>query len=318
MNNFVQSQIPSEIAHLKQLRSLNLSYSGFYGLIPNEISPLRQLILLDLSGNPLKLHSSGLGYLLKNMTRLEYLHPSEVDLSSSVPRFLANFSSLRSIRLRDCQLQDEFPSSIFHLPKLKYLSLRNNSNLTGSLPEFHNNTLLELLNLFRADFYGVIPESIGNVNLLYFLSLETCKFSGRIPASLPNEFTGHVPSLESLSKLTELALGYSNVVIEGVYDWLNKLTKLNTPFLDSMNIQGEILPHLANLTKLSVVSMADNFIFGRIPSSFMNLSQLTVFDFSKNQLHGKISNSFFNFKSLEHLDVRQNNFSGTVNSNILF
>ncbi|MFS7983917.1 putative leucine-rich repeat domain superfamily [Helianthus anomalus] len=79
-----------------------------------------------------------------------------------------------------------------------------------------------------------------------------------------------------------------------------------------MNIQGEILPHLANLTKLSVVSMANNFIFGRIPSSFMNLTQLTVFSFSRNQLQGKISNSFFNFKSLEYLDVSTNNFSGTV------
>ncbi|KAJ0733429.1 putative leucine-rich repeat domain superfamily [Helianthus annuus] len=141
MNNFVESQIPSEIAHLKQLRSLNLSYSGFYGLIPNEISQLTQLISLDISGNPLKLHSSGLGYLLKNMTRLEYLDLSEVNLSSSVPRFLANFSSLRSIGLRDCQLQDEFPSAIFHLPKLKHLSLAKNLKLTGLLPEFHNNTL---------------------------------------------------------------------------------------------------------------------------------------------------------------------------------
>ncbi|KAJ0733432.1 putative non-specific serine/threonine protein kinase [Helianthus annuus] len=250
---------------------------------------LRQLISLDLSGNPLKLHSSGLEYLLKNMTRLEYLDLSRVDLSSSVPRFLANFSSLKSIRLGDCQLQDEFPSAIFHLPKLKYLSMRNNFNLTGFLPEFHNNTLLEFLNLRNTGFAGVIPESIGNLNLLYFLSFESCNFSGRIPASLPNltqlthlslyenEFTGPIPSLESLSKLTFLVLGYSNVVIEGVYDWVSKLTKLNTLILDSMNIQGEILPHLANLTKLSVVSMVDNFIFGRIPSSFMNLK--LVFEF---------------------------------------
>ncbi|KAJ0733405.1 putative leucine-rich repeat domain superfamily [Helianthus annuus] len=324
MNNFVESQIPHEIACLKQLRSLDLSYSGFYGRIPNEISQLTQLISLDISGNPLKLHSSGLGYLLKNMTRLEYLDLSEVDLSSSVPRFLANFSSLRSIGLRDCQLQDEFPSAIFHLPKLKHLSLAKNLKLTGLLPEFHNNTLLENLNLFQTGFSGVIPESIGNLNLLYFLSFDGCNFSGRIPASLTNltqlthlslyenEFTGHVPSLASLSKLTVLALGYINVVMEGVYDWVNKLTKLNTLILDGMNIQGEILPHLANLTKLSVVSMAENFIFGRIPSSFMNLTHLTVFDYNRNQLQGKISNSFLNFKSLEYLDVSENNFSGTV------
>ncbi|KAI3675115.1 hypothetical protein L1987_84699 [Smallanthus sonchifolius] len=136
MNNFVESQIPSEIARLKQLRSLDLSYSGFNGQIPYEISHLAQLSSFDLSGNSLKLRSIGLEYLLQNMTRLENLHLSGVDVSSSVPHFLANFSSLRSINLRECQLQDEFPSAIFHLPKLKYLNMRNNFNLTGSLPEF--------------------------------------------------------------------------------------------------------------------------------------------------------------------------------------
>ncbi|KAI3675099.1 hypothetical protein L1987_84683 [Smallanthus sonchifolius] len=57
MNDFVESQIPSEIAHLKQLRSLDLSNSSFGGQIPTEISHLIQLTLLDMSWNPLKLQS---------------------------------------------------------------------------------------------------------------------------------------------------------------------------------------------------------------------------------------------------------------------
>ncbi|KAI3675106.1 hypothetical protein L1987_84690 [Smallanthus sonchifolius] len=145
MNNFVESQIPSEIARLKQLRSLDLSYSGFNGQIPNEISHLIQLSSLDLSWNPLK---------------------------------------LQSIELIDCQLQDEFPSAIFHLQKLKYLHIRNNSNLTGSLPEFHNNTLIEHLNLFSTGFAGIIPESVSNLNHLEVLSLGRCNFSGHIHGSL--------------------------------------------------------------------------------------------------------------------------------------
>ncbi|KAJ0733445.1 putative non-specific serine/threonine protein kinase [Helianthus annuus] len=87
MNNFVESQIPHEIAGLRQLRSLDLSNCGFNGQIPNEISQLIQLSLLDLSGNPLRLQSPGLEYLLKNMTRLQHLYLSEVDLSSSVPTY---------------------------------------------------------------------------------------------------------------------------------------------------------------------------------------------------------------------------------------
>ncbi|KAD3066690.1 hypothetical protein E3N88_34570 [Mikania micrantha] len=323
-NHFVESRIPSEIAQLKQLRSLDLSTSGFNGEIPNEISHLIQLTSLDLSGNPLKLQSHCLEYLLQNMTRLEILHLSGVELRSSVPCFLANFSSLRSIKLKDCQLQDEFPSSMFHLPKLKYLLLGDNSNLTGSLPEFHNNSLLEDLDFSSTGFTGILPESISNLNHLKGLNLQGCYFSGHVPGSLSNltqltyltlyenEFTGLVPSLASLSKLTDLDLGYNSFEVGSEYSWINKLTKLTSLYLDRMNIHDEILPYLANLTRLGYFSMEGNFISGRIPTSFMNLTQLIFLDLEGNELQGQISRSFLNFKSLEDLRIGYNNFSGAV------
>ncbi|KAJ0873983.1 putative non-specific serine/threonine protein kinase [Helianthus annuus] len=324
MNNFVESRIPPEIARLKQLRHLDLSYSGFNGHIPNEFSHLMLLSSLDLSRNPLKLQNPGLEYLLKNMTSLEFLDLSGVDISSSVPRFLANFSSLRHIELRDCQLRDEFPSAVFHLPKLKHLSMGNNSNLTGFLPEFHNTSLLEKLYLFSTGFAGIIPESISNLNHLKVLSLQSCHFSGHIPGSLhnltqltylglaENELAGLVPSLVSLSKVTILDLAYNKFEKGSMYGWINKLTNLNELYLDSMNIHDEILPYLANLTKLSIVSMSQNFIFGSIPSSFTNLTQLIVIDLKINQLQGQIFSSFLKFKSLEYLTIGYNKFNGTV------
>ncbi|CAH1450088.1 unnamed protein product [Lactuca virosa] len=145
MNNFDESHIPSEIAHLKQLRSLNLSYSGFSGQIPNEISELMQLSSLDLSMNLLKLQTpSGFENLVQNLTGLEELDLSWVDISSSVPHFLANFSSLRSIRLYNCLLQNEFPKAILEMPKLEILDVASNTNLIGSIPEFHSSSLLKL------------------------------------------------------------------------------------------------------------------------------------------------------------------------------
>ncbi|KAM0063132.1 putative leucine-rich repeat-containing, plant-type, leucine-rich repeat domain superfamily [Helianthus debilis subsp. tardiflorus] len=330
MNNFVESQIPHEIAGLRQLRSLDLSNCGFNGQIPKEISQLIQLSLLDLSGNPLRLQSPGLEYLLKNMTRLQHLHLSEVDLSSSVPNFLANFSSLKSIELGACQLQDEFPSAIFQLQKLIRLNIENNPNLTGSLPLFHNNTLLEHLSLALTGFTGTVPKSISNLNHLTYLDLQMCYFSGPIPGSLANltelthlslsknEFTGVVPSLASLSKLTFLALGQNNFKKWCAYGWINKLTKLDVLRLSSMNIQDEILPYLANLTKLTFVSLDRNLIFGRIPTSLMNLTQLTSLDISENHLQGQISSTFLNFKSLWYLNLANNNFSGTVGLDSFF
>ncbi|KAK1406992.1 hypothetical protein QVD17_38602 [Tagetes erecta] len=324
MNNFYESQIPSEIACLNQLRSLDLSNSGFNGLIPNKISHLRQLTWLDLSMNPLKLQSHGFEYLSRNMTRLEVLYLSGVDLSSSISSFLVNFSSLSYVELIDCQLQDEFQSAIFLLPKLKYLSMRNNSNLTGSMPEFYNTTLLKGLDLSLTGFTGTIPESISNLNHLEYLDLQECYFSGHIPGLLPNltqitylnlygnKLTGIVPSLASLSKLTTLNLGFNGFEIGLTYAWINKLTMLNELYINTMNIHEEILPYLANLTKLSIVAVEENFISGPIPSSFMNLTQLTLLDVRVNLLHGHIPSSFSTFKSLKFLDIGFNYFSGTV------
>ncbi|CAH1450074.1 unnamed protein product [Lactuca virosa] len=328
MNNFRGSQIPSEIAHLKQLRSLNLSYSGFRGQIPIEISQLIQLYSLDLSMNPLKLHSPSLHNLVQNLTLLEKLDLSEVDISSSVPHFLANFSSLRSIRLHNCSLRNEFPA-ILELPKLKFLSVAYNTNLTGSLPEFRNNSLLEHVDLGYTSFFGIVPESISNLNHLGVLRLSGCGFSGQIPSSLSNltqltglglannKFTGFVPPLVSLLKLNVLELSGNRFEKERFPNWLGKLTKLNELYAHDMNINGEIPPFLANLTKLCVVLMGNNLLTGHIPSSYFNLTQLRKLSLEENQLQGTVSSSFSNFKSLQDLRLQSNDLNGRVDLDML-
>ncbi|KAL7618398.1 hypothetical protein Lser_V15G02302 [Lactuca serriola] len=324
-NNFGESLIPSEIGRLKQLRSLDLSYSGFSGQIPNEISQLFQLSSLDLSRNPLKLYSPSLKKLVQNLTGLEELHLSGVDISSSVPRFLANFSSLRSIKLRSCSLQNEFPGAILELPKLQVLDLAYNTDLTGSFPEFPNNSLLEKVILPLTGFFGIIPESISHLKHLTVLSLYNCSFSGHIPRSLSNltqltilalgenHFTGSVPSLVSLSKLEVLELS-GNKFEKGCFpNWLGKLTKLSKLSLSDMNTNSTEIPlFLANLTKLNVLHMGENSLIGRLPSWLFNHTQLKVLDLQINQLQGPIPNTFSSFKSLEYLDLSRNNFSGRV------
>nr|KAJ0195279.1 hypothetical protein LSAT_V11C700380820 [Lactuca sativa] len=325
MNNFFESQIPSEIAHLKQLRSLDLSDSGFGGQVPNEISQLMQLSSLDLSMNPLKLQSpNGFKNLVQNLTGLEELHLSGVDISSSVPHFLANFSSLRSIRLQNCLLENEFPAGIFQLQKLKSLDLSFNTNLTGAFSEFHNSSLLELVMIHSTSFSGIVPESISNLNNLSVLSLGDCSFSGHIPGSLSNmtkltylslgnnKFTGFVPSLVSLSKLIILDLNGNRFDKGALPNWLGMLAELNQLLVYNMDIHGEITPFLANLTKLRSLGMGNNSLAGHIPSCFFNLTQLEELDLQENQLQGPISSSFSNLKSLQILHFRYNNFSGSV------
>ncbi|XP_071698950.1 receptor-like protein 6 [Rutidosis leptorrhynchoides] len=323
LNDFSNSRIPTEIGHLKQLRTLDLSNSSFNGQIPGEISYLTQLSWLDLSLNPLQ--SPSLDRLLRNMTALEVLRLSGVEINSFIPRFLANFSSLTSILLNNCQLQDEFPSSIFHLPKLKILAIRNNSNLSGTFPEFQNNTLLEILDLGTTGFSGIIPEhSFSKLTNLAVLDLRYCNFVGPLPVTLSNltqltflslrynEFTGRFPSLVSVLKLVNLDISSINFDQGSLPDWIGKLYELRTLYLEDVNLSSEIPPPFSNLTKLSITSLEGNSIYGRIPSSFMNLTQLTVISLDRNQLEGPISSAFSNFKNLTYLSLVNNNFSGTV------
>ncbi|KAL7618392.1 hypothetical protein Lser_V15G02304 [Lactuca serriola] len=325
MNNFGDSQIPSEIARLKQLRSLDLSDSGFSGQIPNGISQLIQLSSLDLSGNSLKLHSPSLKDLVQNLTGLIELHLSGVDISSSVPHFLANFSSLRSINLRGCSLKNNFPAAILELPKLKFLDLTFNPNLTGSFPEFCNSSLLEEVKLRVTGFFGIVPDSISHLNHLKVLSLSKCSFSGGIPRSLSNltqltmlglggnKFIGSVPSLVSLWKLDVLVLSGNKFEKGRFPNWLGKLTKLSELYLNDMNTNSTEIPlFLANLTNLSALGMAGNSLIGRLPSWLYNHTQLKVLDLQINQLHGPIPDTFSNFKNLECLGLSKNNFSGRV------
>lgn len=115
-NDFIHSQIPSEIGQLSRLTHLDLSFSGFSGEIPAEISNLSSLVSLDLSCNLdfisydglLKLRQTSFRGLVQNMTNFKELDLECMDISLTV---LANLSSLESLHLCGCELHGEFPAS---------------------------------------------------------------------------------------------------------------------------------------------------------------------------------------------------------------
>ncbi|KAM7481225.1 hypothetical protein LguiB_005808 [Lonicera macranthoides] len=335
-NNFNYSRIPSEIIRFSMLTTLNLSLSVFYGQIPSEISGLSKLVSLDLSGNTdfayyarfLKLEKPGLRGLVQNLTNLKELYLSEVEISSQVPENLGNLTSLRSLILGNCGLYGEFPTAIFHLPNLEILSVWDNENLTGSLPEFHQNFPLKILVLRNTSFSGVLPYSIRNLSSLSMLFLSACHFSSYLPPSLnnltlltdlvlrENQFSGPIPILESLSQLTRLSLSL-NKLDGGDLFWLGKLTKLTVLDLRGLaNLSGEIPSSLANLTQLAKINLPSNQLAGEIPSWLTNMTQANYIDLSSNQFHGQIPSSFSQLKNLDYLSLANNKLSGMVEADI--
>lgn len=122
-NHFNFSPIPSAIGRFSSLTRLDLSDSRFFGQVPLQISHLSKLTFLDLSSrydDPskkwlLELQNPNLRSLIQNLTSLEWLHLESVYVPSTVPEFLANFSSLKWLLLANCALYGEFPVNIFQI-----------------------------------------------------------------------------------------------------------------------------------------------------------------------------------------------------------
>ncbi|EXB37635.1 Receptor-like protein 12 [Morus notabilis] len=338
-NNFSYSLIPSAIGQFLGLTYLNLSDSRFYGQIPTEISRLSKLTFLDLSSHfdpftsyypLLVLNYPSLRSLVQNLTSLEWLRLTSVHIPSTVPDFLANFTSLKAIFLQNCGLYGEFPKNIFHLPNLKILKLGWNKDLTGYLPEFHQRSPLEGLELSETSFSGCIPPSIEKLESLEWLYLRGCNFSRPLPSSLGklsklidldigvSHLGGPIPSwLGNLSQLVRLYLDNNN--LDGsIPSWFGALTQLNHLNLKFNNLNGYIPSSFQNLSQLGYLSVYDNHLTGPIPSSFGNLTQLFYIDLARNELCGSVPHSLYKLMNLETLYLYDNKLTGTLEFDLFF
>lgn len=277
--NFNQSLVPSAIGNFPRLLSLNLSSCEFTGQIPQQILGLTNLSSLDLSSNQgLELTRPSLGDLFQRLTKLEELHLSWVNISSSLVNVPTNLSSLRSLILSNSQLHGRVPSPMFALPNLQVLHLDSNS-LSSHLPEFHWSSCLKSLSLFDNYFSGELPDSIGNLTQLLELDLSS------------NRFRGPIPSFANGTKLTILVLAD------------NQLT-------------GSIPSSLGNLFQIQLLELSLNRLTGQIPSQLSSLSHLVTLDLSYNMLNDTVQlEKLLQLKNLKVLILAFNNLTVVANPN---
>ena len=123
---------------------------------------------------------------------------------------------------------------------------------------------------------GTIPEELGQLTSLEFLSLDTNNLSGNIPATLGN------------------------------------LTSLDYLYLSGNQLTGGIPSELGNLNNLLLLYLAGNQLSESIPVSLSNLASLRWFDLEKNKLTGNIPVELEQLSLLEYLDLSNNRLSGSL------
>ncbi|XP_058111951.1 receptor-like protein Cf-9 [Magnolia sinica] len=305
-DSWFQGQIPIGISRLTSLVFLDLSFNGLklekpnIGTLVQNLSSLRELHLnwVDIfaqgsewgpaiSALPqlrrLTMIDCGLsGPIHPSLSKLHFLSTLALtynNLSSAIPNFIGNFSSLTSLVLVGCGLHGKFPESIFRLPNLQALAEGNNPLLTGEIPQ--NNTIRKLW-VSNTGFCSKVQDSFGNFKLLTELFLGSCNLSGPFPS------------------------------------WLFKLDKLVILDLSSNGFSGPLPSSLVKLNNLVHLDLSSNGFSGPIPSSYgkklRNLQKLNIYN---NSLSGTIPSSLFSLTSLLSLELQDNEFSGDVNLGLL-
>nr|XP_028960703.1 receptor-like protein 6 [Malus domestica] len=304
-NNFNYSQIPTSIRNFPSLTHLDLSTSVFSGQVPSELSLLSKLTYLDLSLNLdrlsedkdhqsseernyplLKLEASDLGSLVQNLTSLEVLSLSFVNVSSAIPHSMANLSSLTTLYLRDCHLQ------------LTYLDISANK-FGGLIPDsLANLTQLATFRISTSRLTGPIPSWLGNFSKLEYLDFAFNRLNGSVPASFSNltnlqilylhsnTLTGAVEfqMFQNLQSLYQLELSWNGLELVTESRILNSTVKQFTVLgLSNCNL-GEFPSFLQYQNGLTRLEIAGNKIRGQVPRWMWNtsLETLLLLDISNN------------------------------------
>ncbi|XP_044482779.1 receptor-like protein 7 [Mangifera indica] len=297
-NDFNLSHISFDFNRLSSLTYLNLSYSNFSGQIPSQIAHLSKLTVLDVSQNHFdkpSIETNTLKGLVQNLTELAELHLDGVNMSTVVPSSFMNLSSsLSFLSLFYCDLQGNFPNSIFHLPSLKTLDLSYNHDLIVVFPKVNWSSPLEVLDVSSTTFSGEFGP-LENLKYLTNFGASNCSLDGLVPMSL-----GNLPNLVYIYL-------HHNFFNGSLPSWLFTQTSLRHVYLSFNQLTGTINEfHSKSLESLFLRS---NRLHGSIPSSMFELVNLTGLSLSLDNFGATDLHLFSKFKKLKILSLSHVNLS---------
>ncbi|KAK4378762.1 hypothetical protein RND71_000624 [Anisodus tanguticus] len=171
-------------------------------------------------------------------------------------------------------------------------------------PDFRMAILCRIL--VGCSFFGPIPESIGSLQQLVFISLTSNSFTGPIP-----------PSIGNLSKLSWLDLSDNKIsgtipISHDSEPGLNFLVNTRNIHLSKNQLSGPIQPRLFGPNmKLIHLILDHNKLMGEIPESLGSLPNLEVLRLDWNSLNGPVPSNLTKLQSLNELGMSNNSFNAS-------
>ncbi|GMN44606.1 hypothetical protein TIFTF001_013800 [Ficus carica] len=324
-NYFEGCQIPEFLGSLSSLRYLNLSHSGFTGMVPPQLGNLTDLRYLDLN-NGFGGYAESLQW-LSGLSSLRYLDMSYVDLANASDwlEVTNTLPSLVVLRLSSCQLSTNIPA-IYHVnfssPAILDLSYNNFSTIPTWVFEL---TSLTSLNLTDIGCSGRIPEGIQNLTSLLDLDLSYNYFNSSMPDWLyelnhlevlrlrGNELRGTISSnIQNMTSITTLDLSLND--FEGPLPCIS--FKVEQLFLSDNQFSGSLSQFLCHRTSeimsLIILDLGNNQLSGKIPNCWTKWKNLLSIDLCHNILSGPVPSSLRSLASLQYLHLRDNHISGKL------
>ncbi|XP_026444132.1 LRR receptor-like serine/threonine-protein kinase FLS2 [Papaver somniferum] len=274
--NSFSGPIPPEIPKLTQLFSLELGRNKFSGAIPSGLSKLSFLQGLSLPDNALEGEIPTEIFELKNLAELKL---QKNRFSGPIPDFFSKLEKLTYLDLHGNNFQGSIPRSLRFLNRLSVLDLSRN-NLTGAIPGTMITGIKELqilLNLSSNFLSGVIPEELGELEMVQAIDLSSNNLSGSIPVT----FGG----CKSVLLLDISGNTLTGQIPDKIFPQMYSLLSLN---LSSNRLNGMLEEKLANMKHISTLDLSVNNFTGKIPESFTKLSTLKHLNLSFNQFEGPV------------------------------
>ncbi|MBT6516699.1 MAG: T9SS type A sorting domain-containing protein [Candidatus Marinimicrobia bacterium] len=313
-----EGAIPSEIGNLTNLTTLILRENEHTGFIPTEIGNLTNLISLDLSSNqltgeiPPELFSlvNLSGYISPTMVGSILIHGLNLSdnlLSGEISSEIGNLINLISIDFSQNQFIGGMPSEIFNLINLESLNLSDNQ-LTGEISS-------EISNLINLS--GIVTTGHMSITTYPALDLSENQFSGLIPESLCSlpiewDYNSFGESEFSIDE-NQFCPPYPSCIEDYVGEQDTSNCEQGWDCIADDGTEGvELWGECYSIENTDSLDLNNSGLTGEISPEIGNLTNLTFLELSQNQLTGTIPTEIGNLINLNFLSLWENQLTGNI------